>query len=169
MALCSCQGGKRACKFHPRESLSLHPPHQERIDTIPQTYAKISRNLTKGWGGGWNYARKATQPGRKFQRGSCLCQPWPQRKILHPLKAAKMARKAGPSLAIQTSLDIWMRPREAKANFLCTLDIRLYAQRLVLCVRQWLAVCKEPGKSSQRFSDRLSRCLRFNHYCFFPL
>lgn len=51
MALCSCQGGKRTCKFHPRESLSLHPPHQERIDTIPQTYAKISRNLTKGWRG----------------------------------------------------------------------------------------------------------------------
>lgn len=75
VALFSSQGGKCACKFHPRESISLHPLHQERIDTSPQAYAKsqkFDQRLAGGGGGwgeskGWNYARKATQPGRKFQ------------------------------------------------------------------------------------------------------
>lgn len=40
------------------------------------------------------------------------------KKILHPLKAAKMAREAVASLALQTSLDKWIPLRPGKANFL---------------------------------------------------
>lgn len=130
---------------------------------IPGTWPKAKGvGLEKGG----NYARKATQPGRKFQQGSSLCQPWPQRKILRPLKAVQMAREAVASLATQTSLDRWIPPSPAKANLLLVQQYTGHASICTeagLCARQLLVVRKELGKSSQTFSDCLSGCLRLNH------
>lgn len=132
--------------------------------------ARNYQRLEGGVRGGWNDARKEkkkkhqTQSGRKFRSGSYLCQPWPQRKILHPLKAAKMAREAVPPLAVQTSPNKWIPPRPARANF------PLYTTHASLCIEVCL-VCqavacgvtwKEPGKSYQTFSNCLFGCLRFN-------